>query len=221
MDSSSEKVLPVMLLPWFLKHFFDSLYHEFAWSYDLIARIVSGGRWKDWVRSAIPLIQGKVIMELGIGTGTLQLELAGPGRFVVGVDESRQMLRIAIKKLREKSHPVNIMRARSESLPFPSLSFDSVVATFPSEYIFLPQTLRSCRRVLRQGGHLVILLGVEVGGKGVKGKFLRLLYRITGQSTPSEQNLAKLLDHLMTYGFCAHFHRVKYKEDSLTFLIAE
>ena len=47
------------------------LYHHFAWTYDLVADIVSLGQWKDWVRTALPYLDG-CVLELGYGPGHLQ-----------------------------------------------------------------------------------------------------------------------------------------------------
>src|SRR5262249_15323279 len=51
-----------------------------------------------------------------------------------------------------------VLRARGQSLPFPDASFDSVVSTFPTEYIADPAALREIRRVPRPGGRLIVVL---------------------------------------------------------------
>ncbi len=205
---------------WFLRIFFHQLYHTFAWSYDLVAAIVSGGRWKKWVTSVIPYIEGKTVLELGVGTGNLQLALAASGFQAFGVDESRQMLRIAKKRISGDSFNPLVMRARAEALPLPADSVDTIVATFPSEYIFQPETLHACRRVLSTDGRLVILLGVQVGGNGLINRLLRFLYLVTGQGTPDLTVLEKSLTGLAKFGFKASIEYLMYQQDTLTILTA-
>lgn len=204
----------------FLRIFFKLLYHSFAWSYDLVAAVVSGGRWKEWVLSVIPLLQGQDILELGIGTGTLQAAFARSDYKVFGLDESRQMLRIAKNRMRRQHSPLKLLRADAESIPLSPRCMDTIVATFPSEYMLQPETLKSCRRVLRPGGQLVVLLGVEVGGDSLQNRVLRILYRITGQGTPDHNKLQNSLGGLIQFGFNAKIQKIQVQLDILTVIIA-
>lgn len=206
-----------------LRIFFDLLYHSFAWTYDLVSWVVSGGRWKNWVRSVMHLIIGETILELGSGTGTLQIGLLDAGHHPIGIDESRQMLRIATRKLADNfpNYKPRLLRARAESIPLPADSIDTLVATFPSEYITHPETLTACRRVLKPGGKFIILLGVEVQGKGFYNGLLRFLYGVTGQKTPGDLVLEKALDGMGVYGFKARTDVIYFQHDKLTIIIAE
>src|SRR5581483_7415360 len=78
---------------------FARFYREFAWTYDAVAAAVSGGRWPDWGRAALPYLRGRVL-ELGCGTGNLQRALAQyPGvGWPIGLDASPQMLAITRRK---------------------------------------------------------------------------------------------------------------------------
>lgn len=207
----------------FLRIFFDLLYHPFAWTYDVVSWVVSGGRWNNWVRSVMHLIDGENILELGCGTGTLQTGLLSVGHHTIAIDESRQMLRIVARRLATNfpSYKPRLVRARAESIPLPADSIDTLVATFPSEYITHPETLIACRRVLKPGGKFIILLGVEIQGKGFYNGFLRLLYAFTGQKTPDDVVLEKALDGMGEYGFEARIEAIYSKQDRLTVIIAE
>ena len=83
-----------------LRFFFHLLYHPFAFTYDWVAAIVSVGRWKDWVLSVIPFIEGTRILELGHGPGHLQRVLLSRDLVAVGLDESAAMGRLAQRNLR-------------------------------------------------------------------------------------------------------------------------
>jgi SAM-dependent methyltransferase len=133
------------------------------------------------------------------------------------------MLRIAKIKMVRKwgTSGAALVRGRAETLPLPDTCLDSVVATFPSEYIFRIETLQSCRRVLVPGGRLVILLGVQVGGRSIINAFLRWLYAVTGQSTPEKPALECGLDRLRECGFEGRMVKLNFQQDTLTAFVAE
>ena len=206
---------------WFLRIFFHLLYHSFAWSYDLVAATVSGGRWKGWVRSVLPLIEGKDVLELGIGTGTLQVALIAAGYRTFGIDQSRHMLRIAKHNVRKMvQQPAMLARGLAQQIPLANTSIDTIVATFPSEYIAYPETLKACRRVLRPMGKLIVLLGVQVGGGSFGRILLRWLYRVTRQTLPDRNTLEESRVKLKEYGFIARIETIAYRQDLLTVIVA-
>jgi ubiquinone/menaquinone biosynthesis C-methylase UbiE len=135
---------------------FERLYHEFAWSYDLVAAAVSGGYWRHWIVACVPYLRAERVLELGCGTGYLQAELRQRGIAHVGLDASPQMLRGARRRLR---HDLRLLEARAPWLPFPDGSFSDAVATFPAPYLLQTPTLDAIRRVLHPSGQLVIVDG--------------------------------------------------------------
>lgn len=161
-----------------LKLAFEALYGPFAWAYDWVSRTFFLGQWRLWQRAAIPHLTGRRILEIGMGTGNLQLDLTRSGFSVWGVDLSPQMLRQTRAKARHYHATFNICRARAQALPFPSSSFDSVLSTFPTEYIADPDTLSELRRVLRPGGRLVIMPGGWLTTRDTKGKALEGVARV-------------------------------------------
>ena len=186
-----------------------------------MAAAVSGGRWKDWVRSVLPLIEGKDVLELGIGTGTLQDALIAAGYRTFGIDQSRHMLRIAKDKVRKTvQQPVMLARGLAQQIPLSNSSMDTIVATFPSEYIAYPETLKACRRVLRPMGKLIVLLGVQVGGGSIVSILLRRIYRVTGQTLPDRNTLEESRIKLNEYGFNARIETIAYQQDLLTVIEA-
>jgi hypothetical protein len=64
-------------------------------------------------------------------------------------------------------------------------SIDSVVATFPSEFIVDPGTMEEVRRVLRPSGRLVVAVWARLEGGGVLARLVRGLYAATGQNEPA------------------------------------
>ena len=175
----------------FLRFFFRLLYHQFAFTYDLVAAAVSFNRWKDWVMSVLPFIEGKRILEIGHGPGHLQRILLSRNLFTVGIDESAQMGRLAKRNLRRSVlsarspqlvdyAQINLTRGIAQRLPFRNNAFDMVVATFPTEYITDPNTLAEVKRCLSDRGRLITLPAAIP-----KNPFLDWLFRVTHQS-PSE-----------------------------------
>lgn len=164
---------------------FARLYNELAWGYNGVAIAVSGGRWFDWVRATLPYLGGQVL-ELGCGTGALQLaqRRTRVAPAAIGLDASPAMISHTRRRLTRAGFSIVLARAVAQALPFAPASVDTVVATFPSEYIIDPATLREIRRVLRPGGRLVVVLAAAFAGAGPYQRALDLLYRITLQRSP-------------------------------------
>jgi ubiquinone/menaquinone biosynthesis C-methylase UbiE len=198
---------------------FHLLYHEFAWTYDLVAAVVSLGRWKGWVLSALPYLDGR-ILEIGYGPGHLQLALHQNGLSAVGLDESRQMSRQASRRLRRQGYPVKLTRGYAQSLPFTDLAFDTVVATFPSEYIFDAPTLREIRRVLVQGGKVVLLPTAWITGSSFLEQLAAGLFRVTGQAGAIKATFPGMKRRLRTGGFAVRHELVEYRGSRVLMILA-
>lgn len=129
----------------------DRLYEECASIYDLVAMRLSHGHWFLWGETVIPFVQAPVL-ELGCGTGHLQMTLAERGIRAFGIDRSARMIHNALRRT------TRIVRADTRWIPCADASHATVVAVFPSPYISEPQTLAEIARVLQPEGRLVILL---------------------------------------------------------------
>ena len=219
-----------------LRFFFRLLYHQFAFTYDLVAATVSLGRWKDWVLSVVPFLEGNRILEIGHGPGHLQRALLERDLLAVGLDESTQMGQLAKRNLtrffRSKAnspnqHPsvytqIRLTRGISQHLPFANEAFDTIVATFPSEYIFDPQTLIEAQRLLTKDGRFVILPGATIMGRGVLDRAMALLFRVTGETPP---NLSEILHErskapFAKSGFQVEIHEVNIRASLVFILVA-
>ena len=177
----------------FIRTFFRLLYHEMAWTYDLVAWLVSFGQWKAWGRAAIPHLWGRRVLELAHGPGHLLAAMSRAGFAPVGLDLSPQMGQIAHSRLRRGGVPTPlVVRARAQALPFRAGSFDSVVSTFPAEFIFDPATLKEMARVMGQGGRAVVVVGVMFNAS-LPARLLKWLYDVTYQQEPPPFGLADAL----------------------------
>jgi ubiquinone/menaquinone biosynthesis C-methylase UbiE len=198
----------------FMRFFFNLLYHPFAFTYDLVAWVVSFGKWNDWVLSIFPHIEGTRLLELGHGPGHLQRFLLDRGLSPVALDESTQMGRIAKRRLGTRH---KLSRGLAQSLPFASASFDTVVSTFPSEYIFDPRTLTEIKRVLASDGKLIVLPAAFPSNG-----FLKWLYKVTGESPEALDDALKerLRTPFVRAGFEVEMKLVEMTSSTLVLLLA-
>ncbi|MDO9300986.1 MAG: methyltransferase domain-containing protein [Anaerolineales bacterium] len=202
------------LLQRFMRVFFNLLYHPFAFTYDLVAAVVSFGKWKGWVFSILPFIEGNRILEIGHGPGHLQRILLDLKLDPVAMDESAPMGILARRRL-GNSH--RLTRALAQKIPFASETFDSVVSTFPSEYIFDMQTLSEAHRVLRSSGRLIVLLAAWP-----RNPLLAWLFKVTGQSPSDayESIKSKIIETLVRVKFKTEVQIVEVKSGNLLVVIA-
>lgn len=189
-----------------------------AWTYDWVAAIVSLGTWHSWVRSVIPHLDGGRILELGHGPGHLQAELLEKGYPIFGLDVSRQMGRLAARRLRRKKYAPNLVRGFAQHLPFADDSFQKIVSTFPTEYIVDPLTLSEMKRVLEPGGQAIVLALAWIMGRTWYEKAASNLFRLTGQAPEWED---RFLEPVRKAGFQARLDWVNLKSSRLVIIVAE
>ena len=197
---------------------FRLLYDELAWTYDLVSWIVSLGRWREWLYTTqrhLPA-EGQVL-ELGSGPGHLLVALRRAGLAAVGIDISRGMLRLAGRRLRTCHLPPTLCRGSAGHLPLASSSFEAVVVTFPTPFVYDALALREIARVLRPGGRLVIAEQATLGGHGPVHRTVEWLYRITGQrGAPPD-----LVAGLSQAGFRAERRTVGVRGTTVVLIIAD
>lgn len=204
-----------MLIRKFMRVFFHLLYHPFAFTYDLVAAIVSFGQWKNWGRSILPFIEGIRILELGHGPGHLQRFLLNRGLTLFAIDESTQMGKIAKRRIGATQ---KLSRGLAQALPYQNNSFDCIISTFPTEYIFNPQTLSEVKRVLRNSSKLIVLPAAWP-----KSGFLQWLYKVTGENPAAlnESLSNKLKEPFIKAGFITEAKIIEVKSSTLLIVIAQ
>jgi ubiquinone/menaquinone biosynthesis C-methylase UbiE len=207
------------LIARFLEFFFHHLYHGLAFTYDLVAWMVSLGHWIEWTKTVIPHIRGTRVLELGHGTGHLQRILRDLGLGAFGLDESSQMSRLARRRLLQSGYAQpNLTRGIGQALPFAAESFDSIIATFPAPYIAEARTLSEAYRVLRNGGRFIVLPAAWP-----KNRLLRWLYQVTGESPAEGADILKekVIALLSRAGFEARVELLDLKSSELLLILAQ
>lgn len=142
------------------------MFDRVAPRYRLLNDVLSLGSdrvWRHRAARSARLAPRERALDVGTGTGDLAfdvLALSDQTSAVVGVDISPKMVAAASDTARRGGHSERfaVVIANGDALPFPSDSFDRIVAGFTvRNFGDLGAGLREMRRVLRAGGRAVIL----------------------------------------------------------------
>ena len=134
--------------------------------YDLLNRLLSMGIDIRWRRVALRMLRERGIpgrvLDVATGTADLALALAAdlPEAEVIGVDLSEGMLGVGRQKVERNGlrARVRLEQADAENLPFEDGAFDAVTVAFGvRNFENLDKGLGELQRVLRPGGHLMVL----------------------------------------------------------------
>jgi SAM-dependent methyltransferase len=111
------------------------------------------------VRELMPLVQGEAVrvLEVGAGSGRDSAELARAGAAVIVLDYVRSSLETARRVAQASGGTVFPVCGDAEAMPFKSECFDIVFHQGLMEHFRDPRPLlEENRRVLREGGHLLV-----------------------------------------------------------------
>ena len=151
------------MIPSLRKTLFETLYKN-KYLYRFASTVPFAGQWRVWQRLVLPRLRGHDVLELGCGLGDLLADMLAAGYHCQAVERSPQMVAAARETLRRRKVGTNstVIQGSAQGLPFSDASFDTVVSTFPSEYIYESDTIAEVFRVLRPGGRLIVIEGANL-----------------------------------------------------------
>ena len=164
----------VLQEPTFVRNLFSSI----ATRYDLANHLLSGGLDFFWRRRAARIVRGwkpSRILDLATGSGDVALTLKKqiPAATIIGADFCHPMLLQAQAKGVE-----NLVTADGMQLPFDEGAFDALTIAFGLRNMASwPGALREMARVLKPGGHLLIL-DFSIPRAPLRGPYRFYLHRI-------------------------------------------
>ena len=158
------------------KLLFETLYKN-RYLYRFASTVPFAGQWRVWQRQVLLRIQGHDVLELGCGLGDLLADMFEAGYACRAVEQSPEMVAAARDTMlrRKVGSDAAVLLGSAQHLTFNDASFDTVVSTFPSEYIYDPDTIAEIERVLRPGGRLIVLEGANLLPVGFLQPFLMLV----------------------------------------------
>ncbi|MBT5856637.1 bifunctional demethylmenaquinone methyltransferase/2-methoxy-6-polyprenyl-1,4-benzoquinol methylase UbiE [bacterium] len=141
------------------------MFNEIAPRYDLVNRLMSFGMDQSWRRrmtSYLPKNQDMTVLDVATGTGdvAILMQRTADVSRVVGVDMAEKMLDQGRQKLKtlQLDQAIELLEGDATALPFPDGQFDAVSISFGIRNVeSVPTALSEMARVLKPGGHVIIL----------------------------------------------------------------
>ena len=141
------------------------MFDKIAPSYDRLNHALSLGIDRRWRRTAVDALgihQPQQILDIATGTGDFALLLAKriKPQHIIGADISEGMMAIGREKVKEEGlqNVISFQYEDCMQLSFPDGSFDAVTSSYGvRNFQNLDKGLQEMQRVLRPGGHLLIV----------------------------------------------------------------
>ena len=151
------------MTPSLRKWLFETLYKN-KYLYRFASTVPFAGQWRVWQRLVLTRLRGHDVLELGCGLGDLLADMIEAGYNCRAIEQSPPMVAAARETLqhRKLGERAWVIQGSAQSLPFSDASFDTVVSTFPTEYIYDTDTIAEVARVLRPGGRLIVVEGANL-----------------------------------------------------------
>lgn len=131
-------------------------YNRVSKVYDLMEKPMESMTSDKWRNKLIERIQGKNVLEVGVGTGK-HLVYYPENLHVTGIDFSEKMLEKAKEKVKDKSH-IKLIEMDAQAMDFSDNTFDTVITS--CVFCSVPDPvkgLEEIRRVCKRNGRILML----------------------------------------------------------------
>jgi len=150
-ESSDSKKLQV-------EQMFDQISHR----YDFLNHFLSLGIDKLWRKKAVKILRSfnpDTVLDVATGTADFAIAALDSGaKEIVGIDISEGMLNVGREKVKKYNGRIRLERGDSEHIQFNDQTFDAIIVAFGvRNFEHLQKGLAEMRRVLKPGGHLIVL----------------------------------------------------------------
>lgn len=150
-ESSDSKKLQV-------EQMFDQISHR----YDFLNHFLSLGIDKLWRKKAVKILRSfnpNTVLDVATGTADFAIAALDSGaKEIVGIDISEGMLSVGREKVKKYNGRIRLERGDSEHIQFNDQTFDAIIVAFGvRNFEHLQKGLNEMRRVLKPGGHLIVL----------------------------------------------------------------
>ena len=170
------------------------------------------------------LAKRKLSMSLRGAAGRVaaRIETTSPKQSSQNLGSASSSLRLRASHSAQRENLIamtgNLVRGLAQELPLRSESFDTVIATFPAEYINDAETLSEVKRCLSDGGRFVVLPAAMP-----KNGTLSWLFKVTGQASSEAMEVIqkRLKEPFVDSGFDVEIHLIEKKSGTLIVIVAK
>jgi SAM-dependent methyltransferase len=106
-----------------------------------------------WLRDSVALEPGRIVVDLGAGTGKFTRRLIATGAQVIAVEPVAAMRERLVHDLPE----VEALDGNATAIPLPDASIDAIVCAQAFHWFATPEALAEMHRVLKPGGILGLI----------------------------------------------------------------
>lgn len=143
---------------WIQRNFWDVIYDRGACLYDSVDWFTFNTTHRLRRKALYYLPKSARVLEVGMGTGSLHVDLATAGYPTSGLDLAPGMVRLTQQRMAAKGLSCDVKIGNVTAIPWENDTFDAVLTTFClSAVADINKAIEEMIRVLKPGGRLIIV----------------------------------------------------------------